>query len=154
MYFSSIWSLFPSSSSTLLCYLPHRTPRVHITLILYSMVCRVVSGSWQSKTSATDKCRNERIRRQQRRRQQPTILELRTHGCSDFLTSHPLSPAAHRRLEALVNDTCIFRDTRDHRRVPKPDRLPRSLESHLSASPPNFWVLDIPALPPMLDLTL
>ena len=99
-----------------------------------------------------DKVQLGRMREQRRRLVAPTCAELLDEeGAIAYCLKRGLSRTASERVIRLVVGTVGTIDWRDHRRVPKADRVPRSLENQHLSTPPRYWDISDPVPPPMLE---
>ena len=95
---------------------------------------------WISKKTMAEKHRGRRRAEVKRRLFAPTMSELREGGAAEiYCKERGLSADASKRVIALVRGLpTIQRDWRDHRSIPKKERVPRSLE-WTDSTPPRFW---------------
>jgi hypothetical protein len=100
---------------------------------------------WRRKVSLAQKAYNQVYRIQHRKKTRPTLGELRdVTGVLTYGRKRGLSSAAIERIVAMVQGTSWCIDWRDHRRVPRRDRVPRSLEDDALRTPPRFWEITSP----------
>jgi hypothetical protein len=91
---------------------------------------------WVRKLTSAEKLENMRNSRRRARELEPTRDQLKDEPLK-YCKRRGLSLKSTNRLLDLVCNGAFNIDYRDHRKLPKSERVPRSLE--MPPTPPGFW---------------
>lgn len=98
---------------------------------------------WRNKLTLKEKTISQHQRNLKRKSNFPTCQELETESKARIWCQNKnLSEDATLRVTDIINNTTHTTDWRDHRKLQKKDRFPRSLECHFNKTPPRYWQLE------------
>lgn len=97
---------------------------------------------WKTKITNYTKNKNRKKFKAYRKLKLPTRKELNDEeGAKHYCSKMRLSQTATHRVIDIVTGKCADIDFRDHRTIPKNERVPRSLEC--CETPPRYWDISI-----------